>query len=268
MWGNEQSGALARGLLAVFVFVGAGFFLFGASFSVLAGDDPNGYWTNLFTEIVGIGVTIAVVNWFARQRETARRKKVLVRRAGGASNEFAKDAVSEMRTEGWLTGEDGLLQGIDLSGANLQGAKLEGANLKCAILYDANLRKADLRKANLKNTRLTGAKLSEAELSGATLTGVDLQGMNLENIELYDANLENTDLRRANLKGAKLYGAILNGADLREARLIGVEFGRGPNGMATTADTKTIMPNGDRYDTDKGLEQFDKFTNKKFEAFY
>ena len=62
-------------------------------------------------EGLSIFITISVVNkWYAR-RERKSLQHQLVREVGSRSNEFAKNAVSRLRAEAWLVGDDGLLQG-------------------------------------------------------------------------------------------------------------------------------------------------------------
>ena len=87
--------------LAVGVMLGAGWFA------------DEGYWTNVYTEALSIVLTVVVIGVINEWRETERRKRDLIRRAGSRSNEIAKDAVDEMRHEGWLTGENGLLRDVN-----------------------------------------------------------------------------------------------------------------------------------------------------------
>lgn len=197
-------------------------------------DDGLGYLTNLYTEVISIGVTLVILDRINEYRETQRLKRRLIREAGGQSNETAKSAVDWLRHEGWLTGKDGLLKGADLDNANLEGADLREANLKGAILSFANLKGANLSFANLEGAELQQANLEDAELSQANLEGAYLMPANLEGAGLFRANLkgakllyaklEGAYLRSANLEGAKLQYAKLEGADLRSANLKGAEL--------------------------------------------
>jgi len=294
-------GLLARGLLVLFALIGVGFFLFGEQFGVLVSADGTGYWTNLFTELIGIGVTIAVVDWFARQRETERRKKDLVRRAGSRSNDFAKDAVEEMGAEGWLFGKDSLLRGArlhdadlsetDLRWANMEEANLysaclnktllEGACLDRADLYGACLKEAQLDETGLKEARLLCAYLKGASLSGADLRETNLAGANLEEAYLVGAYMEKADLRRSSLqkailqdtsmKGTNLWSTDLRGCDLYGANLLDAKIGvykSRSDEYLITANAETVLPDGTAYDPDLGLAQFERFTNPNHPDFW
>jgi uncharacterized protein YjbI with pentapeptide repeats len=175
------------------------------------------------------------------------------------------------------------LENTRLFGANLESANLSITNLQDAILRRANLQNADLASANLENTDLfgailQGAKLERANLQSAKLLGADLKGSKLEGSNLQDANLygaylqdadlkvanlERADLRKVNLQGALLMGARLRGADMGGADLQGADLMganlQGASLAGVKLDAETILPDGSRYDPDKGLEQLDPF---------
>ena len=175
-----------------------------------------GYGTNLYTEALGVLVTIAVLNTFARQREQAQLKNRLVREAASRDNSTAVSAVDWMRHEDWLTGDDGLLKEADLSNANLENADFgREANLPGANLWRANLPGADLFQANLPGAKLSFVNLTGADLRGANLTRADLTFANLTGADLTFANLTGADLKDANLTDADLTFANLTGADLK-----------------------------------------------------
>ena len=141
--------------------------------------DDSGYNTNLYTELLGIGVTVFILNELAKRREVRQLQEQLVRNAASTSNEIAKDAVHQLRRQGWLTGEKGLLKGKNLRLANLESAKLFGANLSRTNLVSANLSGADLLSANLSNAQLIGAELHGAHLFSVNLGGANLSQSNL-----------------------------------------------------------------------------------------
>lgn len=132
------------------------------------------YGMNVFTEMIGIGVTVLIVDELNRRRLREEYKRQLVDDAASISNEIAKNAVHQLRRKGWLEGENGLLKGAYLGGANLQEANLEFANLQGTELIASNLRAAKLWFANLRNADLRGANLNGADLSDADLKGAVL----------------------------------------------------------------------------------------------
>lgn len=149
------------------------------------GDD--GYWSNAYMTVIGVIITIGVLDRLAERREERREiealKQQLLRDVRSNSNEAAKNAVHQMREHGWLIGEDGLLRGADLSLANLEGANLWQANLERANLWRASLKGANLWQANLK-----GADLRKADLTA------DLGKANLERADLREAKFSKTTL--------------------------------------------------------------------------
>ena len=198
---------------------------------------------NLSTEILGViagaGFSAMVIDRIYAYRNWKELQRRLIREAGSRSNDIAISAVEWMRREGWLKGDDGLLQGALLDEANLENAHLGGANLRKSILTgarlkSANLWRADLTHAELLGTQMQGANLLMAVLERADLSSAHLQEANLMQANLYDADLRSADLTKACLKlanlrcvkltGANLVGARFDGAFMRDVDTIGVDF--------------------------------------------
>lgn len=246
-------------ILGGLLLVGLGVWIGSLLFS---GDE--GYSTNLYTEVLSIGVTVFVLDLLARHREEQRQehelKLKLIREAASQVNDIANHAVEELRQRGWLEGEDGALKGANLFGANLQRVNLWGVNLAGAMLDHARLQAAVLHKAlldgaSLRWANLQGAVLQRAQLAGACLRSANLQGAifwmaflaradlkraNLQECVLWQANLQEADLSQADLRRAQLEGADLTGGNLDDAALEDAEFDRHtilPDGRLWTADT-------------------------------
>ncbi|HEX2619651.1 MAG TPA: pentapeptide repeat-containing protein [Phototrophicaceae bacterium] len=186
------------------------------------------YWTNVYMTLIGVLITVLVLDRRAERRDRLREerelKTQLVRDASSIVNDVAVNAVHQMKKRGWLDGDKGLLAGVDLSRANLQGVDLTKANLQKANLNNTNLSLADLRNvnlqgANLRNVNLQGADLSKLELQGLHLEDANLQEANLLEANLQEAYLGAADLQKANLQDANLQGANLRKANLQEAYL-------------------------------------------------
>ena len=230
------------------IFGGAALVALGILLGAAIFAQDEGYATNLYTEILSIGVTVFILNTLAErraeQREEARRirelKTQLVRDVKSQSNEAAKRAVDDLRQRGWLTGEDSLLKGEYLSGANLKEAYLQKANLQFTNFFRAKMQGIIMRGANLYYSNLRRSKLEMADLQYADLRLVDLFRADLENTKLRGANLEEADLRFANLKGASL-----REANLKNAELMRVKF-----------DRATVMPDGEYWSQDTQLARF------------
>ena len=200
--------------------------------------DRDGYITNLFTELLSIGVTIFVLDTLAAIRADKQLKAQLIREMGSTDNGIATRAMNELTARDWLT--DGSLQGADLRGANLQEANLREANLQEADLWKANLQETRLGEANLQEARLGEVNLQEALLVGTNLQEAFLRGANL-----YKANLVGANLHKAGLREANLHKANLWGANLQEAFLLGAEF-----------NEDTVLPDGNNWTSETDMERF------------
>lgn len=135
---------------------------------------------------------------FAKQQLNQFRAR-LIRDADSRIYSIANKAIEDLRSYGWLIGEDGLLKGADLEGANLYGT--------------------NLRDANFEGASLRGSTLDMASLFRANLVGADLRW----------TNTERTTFAYANLVGANLISSVLDGADFNYATL--------PDGTQWSPDT-------------------------------
>ncbi|MEO1287332.1 MAG: pentapeptide repeat-containing protein [Chloroflexota bacterium] len=211
--------AIGSGLTLVIIGIWIGSLLF-----------TDGYGTNLYTEGMGVLVTILVLDRINQWRERQNMKKRLIREAGSRSNELAIGAVEWLRAEDWLVGENSLLRGAHLWSALLDNANLSDANLEESYLRDASLRGVDLRGANIREANLRQVNLSGAQMGDADLQAVNLHNSNLTNAVLLRANLRNARLTYVDFSGANLKDAILEGADLSNAIF----------------DERTVMPDAQR----------------------
>lgn len=232
--------------------------------------NDRGYGTNLYTEVLSIAVTIFILDRLAQRREEKRelqreREKVeqareqekqrLIRDLGSEVNNVARKAAEELDAKGWL--RDGSLQGVFLGSANLREARLWNANLQKANLIFANLREANLALANLRGANLGNANLHRVVLRSANLQGAKLWSANLKEANLQSANLHGAkfgiaelqkiglDLHLENLRRANLEGADLTDANLETVDLTNADF-----------DQHTILPNGDKWNSDTDLRRF------------
>lgn len=181
------------------------------------------YASDMFSEALGVLVTIIVLDRLnairQRQREEEALKRRLVREAGSRDNERALSAIDWLRAEGWLTDDGSLLKDALLNHANLRGSNLEGANLEGADLANANLSAAILREVILRDATLIAAQLQQADLWVAQMQRADLQQANLKQADLYKANLEDARLDEANFQGATMGAVNLRGATLEATNL-------------------------------------------------
>jgi len=225
------------------------------------------FFTNFGTEVIGIIVTVFIVNaWQDRRtRKLAQelRKNELLTDVKYGTNVDAVRAINRIRQIQTREGGQSLL-----AGENLYEAQLSDANLERFDLQGATFRKASLTNAKLGAANLTGTYLIETNLRHASLIMAQAK-----NADFTEANLENADLTDANLDGAILHGANLRGAkfDLEDANL---------TERTVLPDSELFIDNwfneGSRghrrynsyYDPAKGPKQLERFTNPDHPEFW
>ena len=218
---------------------------------------------DLAPELIGIGLTVLLVDWAVERRQDKQLKEQLILQMGSTHNDVADSAARALRVRLWLI--DGSLRGVNLSNANLKGVdlshadlvgvNLQGANLEGANLDYANLTRSDLRGVNLQATVLSTTILQRASLSNANLQKSDLVGTQLQRANLNEANIQearliavrlndavmwDVKLRKSDLSGAKLQGANLLRADLRQADFEGAKL-QGANLSSTNCEEASFI---------------------------
>lgn len=169
---------------------------------------------NLGTEMIGIVITVAIINRIYDQGTKEALKAKLIRQMGSQDNASALQAVTELDAHGWV--QDGSLTKQSFYKANLSEAHLNNALLEECVFTETNFQKTALFGANLRGARFQGTNLSEARLVRA-----DLQGA-----YFFNSIVENTIMQRINLKETSI-------SDEQLASVLSL--------MAAT------MPNGERY---------------------
>lgn len=245
-------------------------------FVFFTGEADIGYKANVYTTLIGVLITIFVLDRRAAHREAKRLRAQLIREMGTRNNGIALRAVRELRAHTWL--QDGSLRGADLFFADLQKADLSGANMSEVYLNAANLQESELFQTNLEKARLfetdltdakmlysnlRNAKLEAAKLVRTDLTHADLSGSNLFRADLTEAHLGGAilvgaQMTFANLAGASLRGANLKGANLREANIEGVEI------KETEFDENTTLPDGNKWTPNTNMALFVDQNTSKF----
>jgi hypothetical protein len=146
-------------------------------------------------ELIGIGVTVLIIDIANEKRAEQREKIELVLQMGSPLNVFARDAVRVLKARGWH--DDGTLREADLREADLRGANLQGADLQRALLCRAELSDVNLQDADLRGADLRLADLRDADLFRANLLGANLREADLRNADLTEAQITDEQLRQA-----------------------------------------------------------------------
>jgi len=176
--------------------------------------DFNVLLPNIVTDLLGVAITVFIIDTMYRIRSDTERKKVLIAKLGSKNNAVASEALHELEAEGWLS--DGSLKKAFLTSCNLDGNSFTGADLRQISFSFASLRETTWFEADLQ-----GAFLDHADLSNATLS-----------MHAVDAHFAEADLTGATLSSANLSGAKVRHEQLRKARSL----------------WKAKMPNGELYD--------------------
>ena len=152
------------------------------------------------TELIGIGLTVLIIDTANESRSQSQEKRELILRAGSPDNIIAREAIRAIKEREWLEKSRFFKKGI----------------LRKAYLARANLEDAQLQNADLNSTILREADLGRADLSGADLSFADLSLADLRNADLISTNLENALLTDADLRGADLTGATITNQQLEQ----------------------------------------------------
>lgn len=245
-------------LLGAAVLVGIGVLVGRAIYAAPEADQAWGYGVNLFTGVISTAATVLILDQLAERRADRKAEEALKEQlkldAASTSNPVAVNAVHQLWRRNWLRGENGLLQGADMTSARLQGATLMGANLRGANFTTTNLQGANIGRANLQAAILWNSYLPEAFLGGANLEGAYLNGANLAKTDLSTAILKDADFVKANLQETNLFDANLQGANLFEANLQGALLGI--DLLPARFDESTILPDGQRWSSDLDMRRY------------
>lgn len=227
---------MAAGIAFVILGILIGFALF-----------PNdiGYRGNLYTTILGVVITILVLDRRAEQRAERALKVQLIREMGSTVNEVARRAVEELQDRGWS--EDGSLRKQMFRRSNLQGVRLGFDRLTPQDFE--NPRRPDLEESNFRLANLADAKLYRVNFQKCNLIFADLRNANF-----YDADLQFADLTYADLQGASLKLAAADHANFTNANLRNVRLDE--NGEKVRFGVNTILPDGSLWTPETDMRRF------------
>jgi hypothetical protein len=222
LWGPSLAGVVAFAI-GVAIIVGGYVALHGWRVKYLVRD----LYANVGVGLVGIGITVLVIDFLNGRRFDELRRNQLIREVSSRDNGIALQAIAELRASGWITygcldkGDfsradlsHGPLEAVRARRASFAGALLVGANLANSDLEDANFSRADMSRANLERSALGGANCFEANMSNADCGFIDLSRSNLAESTLTGADLRGADLRDSNLAGVDLTDVNLSGAKI------------------------------------------------------
>lgn len=173
---------------------------YGANGSTI-GEILDQFYTNVFVDFVGFGITILVIDKLNKREIEKRYRSNLQRESRSGVNDVAIRAIEELRSIGAL--QSGELMGKYFSRGNLRGADFSRAELSGTDFSNAELMNANFNLANLRGAKFHSAFITEALFQTADLT---------------DAEFSFQTAKDANFTHAELTNAIFMGVDLSLAR--------------------------------------------------
>jgi hypothetical protein len=192
-------------------------------------DLVSDFYSNVVTDLLGMGFVILVIDRLYQERNDERERKMLISQLASPFNVLARDAARILRDKGWHK---------DLGEISLYRANLEGAELYDFVLPGANMTYADLKDANLN-----GTTLDDAIFSSATLEGVRLHRTGLRN-----ATITSAESDKLLFKDAKFFETDLTGAKFLGTFAGIMTESPHPHLQVAYSLRGSIMPNGERYD--------------------
>lgn len=210
------------------ILIGFGFVALGIWIGSYIFTDTNGYFTNVFTEIVSVIATIFVIDRINQWRADQQLKIRLLNELRSPVSATAVTALDWLRRENWI--DSTYFVDSDFRRANWEGAFIGGLNFEKAQLsnvtlvsvtnnddiyeHPINFRFANLKGANLSHASLSYSNFEKAKLWGANLSYAELEKAQFAHADLWRAELDKADIKRANFEGANLKSASLQNSDL------------------------------------------------------
>jgi hypothetical protein len=152
---------------------------------------------NLGSELLGIIITVVVIDWIYHGQEEKALKERLIRQLKSRDNADACQAANELQAHGWLG--DKRLSGEVYRETDLSYADLRGANFERSLLVDVIFDNSNLMGARFNKAVLVGKiTFDQANLSGATFEQCRLLGRSLDFSKA-------RELRKTTLPGGKYY---------------------------------------------------------------
>lgn len=265
-WVNSITGSQSALYLLVGVYIGALLFDGGGVAST-----DSGYAVNLWTEVLGIAVTVVIINRLSQRQADEERKRLLQVMLKSTEPSVAILAFAELDARNSLDylGQANIpgvplqyrnLAHVPIYLANLSNADHQRLDVSYAYGWEVNFSKASLVAANFRYAHLGGADFTNADLGiadmsntylhGAILRGASISTTNFTNAHLVYANLSETQPHNATFVGANLFGAYLHNCVYFEL---------------ATFDEDTVLPDGTNWYRGADLS---RFVNGKWQPSY
>lgn len=160
----------------------AGFIIGTASYTSQP-DWLSNFSENFWTEVLGIIVTVVVIDRIYAMNSLRDRKILLFNQLKSHANSVAIDALEQIRREDWL--EEALTYHYDKKEdrVSLRRLEIQQGNLNGVELSNVDFRTSKLFKTDLRNAKLLGCDLAFSQVKCAFLGNTDLRGCDLYEIK-------------------------------------------------------------------------------------
>jgi uncharacterized protein YjbI with pentapeptide repeats len=181
------------------------------------------FYANASTTLVGIALTVLIIDALNRRRDDRLEKIRLIRDMGCGDNGIALRAVVEI-TENNLHWK-GFLRNRHFWCARLAGAQLMSADLSYSSFHHADITGAVLYGAKLLRTSFWHAQMRDVDFKDADLTGADFIYADLTRANVTKKQLQSADrLLGVRLPNGNIYDGRFNRpGDLSVAQTLGVD---------------------------------------------
>lgn len=181
------------------------------------------FYANVSTTLVGIALTVLIIDALNRRRDDRLEKIRLVRDMGCGDNGIALRAVVEITANKLHL--KGFLRNRDFARARLAGAQLMSADLSYSSFHYADFTGADLFGAKLQRTCFWYARLCNVDFRYADLTDGDFIYADLTHALVTQEQLQSADrLLGVRLPNGEVYNGRFNRlGDLSVAQVLGVD---------------------------------------------
>ena len=184
------------GLLCLLLFVGLlGFSFVSDGYTSENGKSIHSVIFNLAFTLLGVSLTVLVIDELNERRASLERKRYLLRDLVGCDEVIGGRAIIELNELGAL--HDGTFVGANIPKVNLDGIDLTHGQFSNSIIYGGRFSNCDFGQA----------LLSGAQVNDTVFNDCSLEKTNFKDSKATDAIFKNCDMRDADFTGANLKGS-------------------------------------------------------------
>lgn len=190
-------------LVLFIVLISFGFY--SDSFTSETGKTAHGLIVNFAFTLLGVALTVLVIDKLNDQRANSDLKRSLIRDLLLGDTAISRRAINELSSMGALA--DGTMRNAELAGAEIDTIDLTNSDLS-----EANLVGATFKNCDLANSNLSGTKMNDAFFEGCTFDTADLYSAKLIGTKFLQCDLREANFEKANPSNAQFVACQLTKA--------------------------------------------------------